>query len=363
MSSVLTLGDRPDPAGPRDRATSSFTALAHRMHELGLMRRRYGYYWTKLTAAVLLLSAWVVGFVWLGDSWWQLASAAVLAVLLTQIAFLGHDAAHRQIFKSGRWNDWVSLIIADLFVGISYGWWRSKHNRHHANPNKEGADPDIALSAIALTPARATQPRHPLMAWLVAHQGWYFFPILLLEGLSLHASGLRRVLARDKVERRWVELGFLAVRLGGLVLLAFLVLSPVKAGAFLAVELAVFGLYMGSSFAPNHIGMPLVSARLKLDFLRRQVLMSRNISGGPLVSLFMGGLNYQVEHHLFPSMARPHLRKAQPLVSAYCAAEGVPYTQTTLWQAYRSVIGYLNSVGLRGKDPFLCPMVAQRRAL
>jgi fatty acid desaturase len=143
----------------------------------------------------------------------------------------------------------------------------------------------------------------------------------------------------------------------------FLVLPPEKAVAFLAVQLAIFGLYMGSSFAPNHIGMPLVSAKLKLDFLRRQVLMSRNISGGPLMSIFMGGLNYQIEHHLFPSMARPYLRKAQPLVAAYCAAQGVPYTRTTLWQSYRIVISYLNTVGLRGKDPFLCPMVAQRRAL
>jgi fatty acid desaturase len=90
--------------------------------------------------------------------------------------------------------------------------------------------------------------------------------------------------------------------------------------------------------------------------------MSRNISGGPLMSIFRGGLNYQIEH-LFPTMARPYLRKAQPLVAAYCAAQGVAYTRTTLWQSYRIVIGYLNTVGLRGKDPFLCPLVAQRRAL
>ena len=166
------------------------------------------------------------------------------------------------------------------------------------------------------------------MRWIVAHQGWYFFPILLLEGASLHYDGIRRVVGRGRVQRRWVELTFLAVRLGGLVALVFLVLPPEKALAFLAVELAMFGLYMGSSFAPNHIGMPLVSPKLKLDFLRRQVLMSRNISGGWPVSIFMGGLNYQIEHHLFPSMARPHLRKAQPLVSAYCAANGVPYTRT-----------------------------------
>ena len=327
------------------------------------MRRRYGYYWAKLIGAVLILAAWVVAFIWIGDSWWQLANAGILAVLMTQISFLGHDAAHRQIFKSGRWNDWVSLIIANLLVGISYGWWQSKHNRHHANPNKVGVDPDIALTAIAFTPERATRHRSRLMRWLVAHQGWYFFPILLLEGASLHKDGISRVLSRDKIQRRWVEISLLTLRLGGLALLVFLVLPPEKAFAFLGVQLAGFGLYMGSSFAPNHVGMPLVSPKLKLDFLRRQVLMSRNISGGPLISVFMGGLNYQIEHHLFPSMARPYLRKAQPLVSAYCAAQGVPYTRTTLWQSYRIVIGYLNSVGLRGKDPFLCPLVAQRRAL
>jgi fatty acid desaturase len=348
---------------PIDKTGSSFTALTRSIHELGLMRRRYGYYWTKLVGAVLVLVAWVVGFILIGDSWWQLASAGVLAVLMTQIAFLGHDAAHRQIFKSGRWNDWISLIIANLLVGISYGWWQSKHNRHHANPNKEGADPDIALTAIAMTPEMATRHRSRLMRWLVSHQGWYFFPILLLEGVSLHSDGVRRVTSRDKIRRRWVELGFLTLRLGGLATLVFLVLSPEKAIAVLAVQLAVFGLYMGSSFAPNHIGMPLVSPRLKLDFLRRQVLMSRNISGGRLVSVFMGGLNYQIEHHLFPSMARPNLRKAQPLVSAYCAANGVPYTRTSLLQSYRAVIHYLNTVGLKDKDPFLCPLVAQRRAL
>ena len=385
MTTLLTptaTRERPDPGPPanlrspnqpspsdaptsptRDKAGSSFTALTRSIHEMGLMRRRYGYYWTKLIGTVLILAAWVVGFILIGDSWWQLANAGVLAIVMTQISFLGHDAAHRQIFKSGRWNDWVSLIIANLFVGISYGWWQSKHNRHHANPNKVGADPDVALTAIAFTPERATRHRSRLMRWLVAHQGWYFFPILLLEGASLHTDGIRRVISRDKIQRRWVEISLLTLRLGGLALLVFLVLPPEKAFAFLGVQLAVFGLYMGSSFAPNHVGMPLVSPKLKLDFLRRQVLMSRNISGGPPISVFMGGLNYQIEHHLFPSMARPHLRKAQPLVAAYCAAQGVPYTRTTLWQSYRIVIGYLNTVGLRGRDPFLCPVVAQRRAL
>jgi fatty acid desaturase len=346
----------------RDRPGSDFTALAERVQAAGLMRRRYGYYWSKLAVLALLLAASVTGLVMLGNTWWQLGTAAILAVVFTQTAFLGHDAAHRQIFKSGKWNDWVSLIIANLLVGISYGWWRNKHTRHHANPNKEDADPDIHLRVVAFTPAQVQRHTNPVVRWLAAHQGWWFFPVLLLEGVQLHASGIRRVLSREKVERRWVEATFLTLRIGGYLAIVLAVLPPGKAAAFLGVQLGLFGLYMGSAFAPNHVGMPLVSPRLKLDFLRRQVLMSRNITGGRWLDVFMGGLNHQVEHHLFPSMARPHLRLARPMVQAYCAEQQVPYTQTTLLQSYGVVTRHLNTVGLRGRDPFLCPLVANRRA-
>ncbi|GAA2482174.1 acyl-CoA desaturase [Terrabacter carboxydivorans] len=351
------------PASPPGSSTSDFTALMRQAQVLGLLRRRYGYYWTRLVGAVAAVAAWVAGFIWLGDSWWQLGMAIVLAVLMTQIAFLGHDAAHRQIFRSAGWNDWASLVLANLLVGISYGWWRAKHNRHHANPNKHGADPDIAPGAIVLTPEPPTNPRGAVLRWLVTHQGWYFFPLTLLEGFSLHWDGIRGVVSRSDVPRRWVEVGLLMVRLGGFAALVFAVLPPGKAALFLTVQIAVFGLYLGCAFAPNHIGMPLVPATLRLDFLRRQVLVSRNITGGRAVSVLMGGLNHQIEHHLFPSIARPHLRTIAPVVAAYCAAQGIPYTQTSLPTAFRDVVRHLNRVGLAGNDPFLCPLVAQRRSI
>jgi len=341
---------------------SSFTALSRMIHEAGLMRRRYGYYWTKLIGLTAMLIAAGVVFVLVGDSWWQLALAGILALVLVQMAFLGHDAAHRQIFKSGKWNDWVSLIIANLLVGISSGWWQGKHNKHHGNPNKEGVDPDIDLAVFSLTPERIENHRSRTMRWLAMHQGWFFFPMLLLEGLSLHTNSVRRVFGSRRIERRWAEISLLTLRLGGYLAVVFLLLPPGKAAAFLGLEVAVFGLYLGAAFAPNHIGMPLISRRIKLDFLNRQVLTSRNVSGGRLVATLMGGLNYQVEHHLFPSMARPYLRRAQVIVAAYCADQRVRYTSMTPWQSYRSVVSHLNTVGLRRNDPFLCPLVAQRRS-
>jgi fatty acid desaturase len=116
---------------------------------------------------------------------------------------------------------------------------------------------------------------------------------------------------------------------------------------------------MGSSFAPNHIGMPILPRDSKVDFLRRQVLTSRNISGGWFINWFMGGLNFQVEHHLFPNMARPHLRAAQQISREYCDTNTIQYTETTLPQAYVIVVQYMNKVGLAaGRDAFECPAAA-----
>jgi fatty acid desaturase len=345
---------------------SEYTALSHLVTTSGLMRRRYGYYWTKLAAAPLVLGAVVAAFIVIGNSWWQLFTAAALAVVLTQVAMLGHDAAHRQIFRSGRWNDWTTLVISNLLVGLSYGWWQHKHTRHHANPNKIGSDPDIELPVISFTPDQADRRRagrRGPVGWLMAHQGMLFFPILLLEGLSLHASSVRRVFAREPLRRRTVEIAFLTLRIAGYVTLVFFVLSPGIAFAFLGVQLGVFGFYMGMAFAPNHKGMPLVPAEVKIDFLRRQVLMSRNVRGSRLLDVVMGGLNFQIEHHLFPSMPRPHLRAASRMIAEFCRDHSVSYTETGLWESYGIVIRYINRVGLGERDPFECPLLQQRQSV
>ncbi|MFB2597328.1 fatty acid desaturase [Herbiconiux sp. P17] len=364
MSTVESI---PEAAAPRaakaHRNNSEFTELAQRIQESGLLRRRYGYYWTKLLLVPVVFAACIWLFVLIGDTWWQLATAALFAVLFTQTAFLGHDAAHRQIFVSGRWNDWTTLVLGNLFVGLSYGWWQHKHTRHHANPNKLGSDPDIEVPAISFTAEQIERRRGLVSSWLMAHQGAFFFPILVLEGLSLHASGVRRVFSREPLKRRRVEIAFLAIRIGGFVALAFLVLSPGVAAAFLGVQLGLFGFYMGSSFAPNHKGMPLVPKSMKLDFLRRQVMMSRNIRGNRVLDVAMGGLNYQIEHHLFPSMPRPHLRHAAPIVAAYCRDRDVPYLETGLFESYGIVLRYIDRVGLGDRDPFACPLAAQRLAV
>lgn len=348
-------------SSPRERYVSDYSELSREIKSSGLLKRRYGYYWSMIIAMSVAFAGVWVGFALLGNSWFQLILAAVLAVILVQFGFLGHDSAHRQIFVSHRWNEWMGRILSGLFAGLSYGWWMSKHNRHHANPNKVGADPDIGAGALVFTHEDA-QKRTGFGQRFARRQGYLFFPLLLLEGLALHVASIQTIMRGEALKHRWWEASFVLLRLGGYLAVLFIVLPPGKAAAFFGVQMGLFGLLLGASFAPNHKGMPIVPWNKKIDFLRRQVLTSRNIRGGVMTDFALGGLNYQVEHHLFPSMPRPNLRKAQPIVRDFCARHKVTYTETSLFGSYRIVINYLNKVGLGERDPFECPLAAQYRA-
>ncbi|MEO9324157.1 acyl-CoA desaturase [Nocardioides sp. C4-1] len=350
------------PSRPGREFTSDFTDLLRGVREAGLLERRRGYYLTQIAAHVAAFAGLWVAFALLGDSWWQLLVAAALGVVVTQFGFLGHDAAHRQILESATWNVWTARVLAGGFAGLSRAWWRAKHNAHHRGPNVEGLDPDIAAGAIAFTPGIVAGRTTGFAGWFVRRQGWLFFPLLTLEGLNLHVAGVRALLraGSDQPWRR-TELAVVLIRLGSCVAVVVVVLPLGQAVAFLGVQVAVFGVCLGASFAPAHKGMPIVPPTTKLDFLRRQVMVSRNVRGNVLVDWAMGGLNYQIEHHLFPSMPRCHLRLAQPLVRAHCERVGVAYTEVGLLSSYAIVVDYLNHVGLRARDPFDCPLSAQLR--
>ena len=347
--------------GPGQRAaTSSYTALSALVRQAGLLRRTPGFYLRLLGGLTAALAGVVTAFVLLGDTWWQLVVAAALGILLTQVAFVAHEASHRQVFDSGKANDRLGRALANGVVGISHTWWMSKHSRHHANPNQIDKDPDIVQDTISFMEEDAAKTRG-VQRWVNRVQGYAFFPLLTFEGLNLHVRSVQSLWTAPRSRTRTLELTMLAVRLIAYVAVVVWVLPIGLAAAFLGVQLAVFGVYMGASFAPNHKGMPLVSPEARLDFLSKQVLTSRNVRGGAWMRFLMGGLNYQIEHHLFPSMPRPHLARARVLVRAHCAEQDVPYTETGFAESYRIVVAYLNRVGLAARDPFDCPMVTQYR--
>ena len=329
------------PAGAGDRATRDYAALMSQVRAARLLDRSAVAYVPRMVLLGAMTVAGATAFLWLGRSWWQLAVAAYSAILLAQLGFLGHDAGHQQIFRTRRWNDRFGLVLSNLGIGLSYGWWVDKHNRHHRHPNAIGRDPDVQRNALAWTAEQANRQRGPLRL-IAKHQAAFFFPLLLLEGLNLHVGSLRALLRGSR--SRTLELTLLALHVVVGLAVVLVVLSPLQALTFLVVQQAVFGVYLGCSFAPNHKGMPILDEATDADFFRRQVLTARNITGGRVMSAVFGGLNYQIEHHLFPSMPSRNLRRCRPIVKAFCAARGVPYCEKDLFGSYAQALRYLRSV-------------------
>jgi fatty acid desaturase len=334
------------------RTTGLHTQLARRIKLAGLLDRRSRYYAVKVSLTLLSFLAGWVAFAVVGPSWWTLAVAAYLGVAYTQVAFLGHDAGHRQVFRSRRANYRLGVLLGNLGVGMSYGWWIDKHTRHHSHPNEIDRDPDVAVGALVFTPAQAGS-RSRAGRWLSRWQAHLFFPLLLLEGLNLHVSGLRALSSPTigSPRARVVEAGLFAVHVVAYLTATVVVLGPWQAVAFVAVHQAVFGVYMGCSFAPNHKGMLMLTGDEDLDYVRRQVLTSRNVRGSRVVDFLLGGLNYQIEHHLFPNMPRPNLRRAQPVIRRFCAEHGISFTETGLVTSYRLALRHLWEAGRPVRQP------------
>lgn len=336
--------DKTTPVKP-----SGYAELAHEIRRLGLLGRKPGFYAGLLIANLSALGIVVAAMVLLRGSWWLLAIAAGFAIVSTQVAFFGHDTGHRQVTRRRGRSRLLGLVHANLLSGLSYGWWVDKHNAHHAHPNDLESDPDVHPGVLVFDVESAAD-RRGAAAWLTRHQAWLFFPLLLLEAISLHVSSVR-ALRRHGVPDRGVELGLLAAHFVAYTALLVTTMSWPQAIAFVAIHKGLLGLYLGCSFAPNHKGMPMMSAEQSEDPLLRQVLTTRNVRGGPVVDIVLGGLNYQIEHHLFPSMPRPNLRRAQPVVQRFCDRYGVTYEEASAFASYRQVLRHLRDVGARLRKP------------
>jgi fatty acid desaturase len=313
---------------------------------MGLLDRTPGYYRVKI---VLTILAFLVGWALLvivGNSWTALAVAPLLGMMFTHMGFIGHDAGHNQVFGTRRRNRMLGLLVGNALIGLSFGWWVPKHNAHHAHPNEMGRDPDIGDGYAP--PSSDTQGS--VSSWLARAQAPLFFPLMLLRSGGMHVLGIKR-LAQRRCRASAVEAGLILLHAALYLTVVLWVLSPLKALAFIALQQAVFSFYLGISFAPNHKGMPIIESGTTAGFARRQVVTARNIRGGRFTTFMLGGLNYQIEHHLFPSMPRPNLRRVQGMVRDFCVATDLGYSEEGFVESFRQIIQYLSVAGAAAGAP------------
>jgi fatty acid desaturase len=268
----------------------------------------------------------------------QLANALLLAFAMVQVGFCAHDVAHRQVARDRRVGEPLGRLLWNLGCGVSLAWWRDKHLRHHRHPNVPGRDPDL-YAVLAFDRADAARRRGPLR-WIARHQAVVFPVLVAFTALYFQALSLGYLVTRRP--RGWpLELATLLARHGALLALAVGALGPWGAGAFLAVHYAAAGVYMGCIFATNHYALPLQESA----DAERILHITRNVRTGALGDYLFGGLNYQIEHHLYPMLPRYLLRATAAEVRARCAREGLPYLESGWIRAMADVLRAFHDVG------------------
>jgi fatty acid desaturase len=338
------LSFRVDETSGLTSENSDFQELKRRIDARGLMKKQHGYYAGKISLLVGLLAAGLLSLALINHIWWLVfVDAAFLAFVATQMGFMGHDAGHKQVFRSARLNDIVGLIFGNLLLGVSRQWWLDKHNQHHRTPNQMGVDPDLAV--LFFLPAGAeTGTKKGVLGFIWRHPAVFIFPLTAFGALSLKVRSIPYVLSTD-ARYKYVEVALIAIHIALFVAVPVYFLSLKMAVAFLVVNLALSGIYMAAVFATNHIGMPVLEKEAKIDFLRRQTLTSRNLRAPKGLDFLFGGLNYQIEHHLFPTMARNNLRQARQIVRDFCVEHAVPYHEVGIGAGYQEILGFFANAG------------------
>lgn len=336
----------------RSQQKSDYAALAEQINGAGLLKKRPVAYYVPnaiLIAGMSIISLSILVF---ANPLWILvaANAALAAIISAQLAYLGHDLGHQQIFSSPKWNNRAGLATS-FAIGIFRSSWVEKHNSHHTNPNVEGEDPDLNIPLISFSEEQALK-RRGFGRYLLRHQAWLLYPLICLEGFGLRlASFLYALRNPDKLKygkREFMLFGAHILLYGGAV---FLLLPPLQGMVFIMVHQIVFGFALGMAFAPNHKGMPILERGNDRGFLYGQAATARNIRGGLITDFLLGGLNYQIEHHLFSGMPRRNLGKAQKIVRAFCREHDIPYHATSFWRAQVEILSYLHQIGKFAQTP------------
>jgi fatty acid desaturase/predicted heme/steroid binding protein len=338
----------------------------------GLFNANPWYYVWKVSSNVGLLVAATLCCVLSADMRVNFLGAVIMALFWQQCGWLAHDFLHHQVFKNRNYGDYMGLLIGNVFQGFSVTWWKSKHNAHHAVPNLHASsadahdgDPDIdTMPLLAWTKRMADHGKsNPMAKHLIGWQAFTYFPILGLARMSWLRESFKfvftkpdyavlqedqrriRNLAGEKIclVLHYVGLGAIMYNMPG---------GPLNAAMFFFCSQTICGLFLALVFGLGHNGMAVYPADQRPDFWKLQVTTTRNVTSNWFVDWFCGGLQYQVDHHLFPMLPRHNLATVHKLVESFCKEYGVGYHEATMFQGTKEVLNHLGSVASEFLEDF-----------
>lgn len=367
----------------------AYRDLRSKMVLMGLFKSSKLYYAYKV---MFNMSMWLgaVLMVAYSDSFTvHMLSAILLGFFWQQSGWLAHDFLHHQVFAYRKYGDLMGIFLGNLMQGYSMQWWKNKHNGHHAVPNlhcssvhTQDGDPDInTMPVLAWSTKHAQSHRElyedgkdtALVKFLIKWQAYTYFPVLLLARLNwlnesfktAYSVGYSTANAELEMKTRGLQFP-MAERIG--IALHYVWVFALSCGfgrfsilesiTYFLVSTCVCGFNLAIAFGLGHNGMATYEAKTRPDFWKLQVTTTRNVIGGHgipqwFVNWYCGGLQYQVDHHLFPTLPRHNLPKANALIKSFCNEWNVGYHEADMIDGTVEVLKHLSKVSDEFMQEFL----------
>ncbi|WOK98026.1 hypothetical protein Cni_G06735 [Canna indica] len=341
--------------------SKDYRRLAAEFSKMGLFEKKGHTTLITLATMSLLFAGAVYGVLCSSSFWVHVGCAVLMGFLWMQSGFLGHDSGHYNVTGSKFLNCFMQVIAGNCLTGISIGWWKRNHNAHHVACNSLDFDPDvqhIPLFAVSNELFRSLTSKFyerkmqfdAAARLFVSYQHWTFYPVMCVARVNLFLQSLLLLLSKKRVPGRRLEFVGIMVFWIWFPFLVSCLPSWGERALFVLVSFAITGI-QHVQFCLNHFSASVyIGPPCGNDWFEKQTKGTLDIACSPWMDWFHGGLQFQVEHHLFPRLPRAHLRQISPLVMELCEKHGLPYSSFSFWEANVRTIRTLRSAALQARD-------------
>jgi len=328
------LSKIPHNASKKEMDKELFHQFAHTMRDKGLLAK------TPIRGSVEIVIE-LTGYALLFTFMKSIPTVVVgllFVLLMVRSTYLVHDILHKQYF-SRKTSNYLGLIFGNFFIGLSGKWWDREHNvMHHTYTNAAEKDTDVQGFGGAII------GKHESVKFIHRHQHIFFFLLLPAIYISFVIQSYAYVLEK----RNYKELAFLLLHLV-IPVSVLSILGAADGAIVLAITYLGYGLALGLVTITNHIGLPIHFGDdyKQYSWMDLQTRGSRNINGSLFIHYLYGGLNTQIEHHVFPHASRFQLLKIAKHTEVFCKEHGFIYYSTSPFQAYKEIYYYFKKLRLR----------------
>ncbi|GAB2245075.1 hypothetical protein Droror1_Dr00000568 [Drosera rotundifolia] len=341
--------------------SKDYRSLYSEINKMGMFDNKgHGVAYWFFMIAVMLIGC-VIGVVGSDSLVVHLGCAMLLGMAWIQSTYLGHDSGHYVIMSSRGANKFAQLLCGNCLTGISIAWWKWTHNAHHIACNSLDHDPDLQHIPVF---AVSSKLFHDMTSYfygrkmmfdrvarfLVSYQHLTFYPILIVARINLYFQTFLLLLSRRNVPDRALNIVGILVFWTWFPLLLSCLPNWTERFLFVLASFSVTSLqhlqFCLNHFAANvYVGKPNGN-----DWFEKQTSGTIDISCSPWMDWVYGGLQFQLEHHLFPRLPQCQLRKIAPLVRDLSKKHNLPYRSLSFLDANIWTIRTLRTAALQAQD-------------